>query len=443
MEGNIPSGSMMQGAGSYGVLDLQNTMQIPHHHHHHHHHHLQQSNTNPSPNFAHPGLSAAGFTHQLSQIPESSDQHSGIPFMDYGKNGSGMDNSKTPVSDEDEAVGPTDEGTGPGHGTEKGGKKGAGTPWQRMKWTDGMVKLLITAVSYTGEDTGPECGSRRKFTVLQKKGKWKAISKVMGERGCYVSPQQCEDKFNDLNKRYKRLTDILGRGTSCKVVENPVLLEQMDLSDKVKDDVRKILSSKHLFYEEMCSYHNGNRINLPADPALQKALQLALRNREEADLTKRGFSGEVDEEEHSMNSEEDDEEDDLHENDMHAYPPKRTRDDNACCGNSSYGNSGGHGGRPDINQALFEGGPSCGNMSCGASGEQALELERKKLHLQAQSLELERQRFKWERFSKKKDRELQRMKMQNERMRLENERMALELKHKELDLDVQMKRGSL
>lgn len=437
----MPSGNMMQGAGSYGVLDLQTSMQIPHHHHHHH---LQQSGSNPNPNFSHLGLSAAGFSHQLTQIPESSDQHSGIPFMDYGKSGSAMDHSKTAVSDDDEVAGHTDEGTGPSHSTEKGGKKGAGTPWQRMKWTDAMVKLLITAVSYTGEDAS-DCngGTRRKFTVLQKKGKWKAISKVMGERGCYVSPQQCEDKFNDLNKRYKRLTDILGRGTSCKVVENPALLDQMDhLSDKVKDDVRKILSSKHLFYEEMCSYHNGNRINLPADPALQKALLLALRNREEADLTKRGFSGEGDEEEHSMNSEDDDE-DDLQETDMHAYPHKRMREDNACCGNSSYGNSGGRGGRLDINQALFERGTNCGNMGCVGGGEQVLELEKKKLQLQAQSLELERQRFKWERFSKKKDRELQRMKMQNERMRLENERMALQLKHKELDLDVQMKRGSL
>lgn len=441
MEGNIPSGNMMQGAASYSVLDLQTSMQIPHHHHHHHH--LQQSAPNPNPNFSHPGLSAAGFSHQLTQIPESSDQHSGIPFMDYGKNGPAMDHGKTLVSDEDEAVGPTDEGTGPGHSSDKGGKKGAGTPWQRMKWTDAMVKLLITAVSYTGEDTGSDCnGTRRKFTILQKKGKWKAISKVMGERGCYVSPQQCEDKFNDLNKRYKRLTDILGRGTSCKVVETPTLLEQMDLSDKVKDDVRKILSSKHLFYEEMCSYHNGNRINLPADPALQKALLLALRNREETDLTKRGFSGEGDEEEHSINSE-DDEEEDMHETDLHAYSHKRMQEDNACCGNSSYGNSGGHGRRLDINQALIEGGSNCGNMSCGGSAEQALELEKNKLQLQAQSLELERQRFKWERFSKKKDRELQRMKMENERMRLENERMALELKHKELELDLEMKRGSL
>ncbi|KAJ6817292.1 uncharacterized protein M6B38_412110 [Iris pallida] len=74
-----------------------------------------------------------------------------------------------------------------------------------------------------------------------------------------------------------RSDTCLRRGTSCKVVENPSLLDVMDhLSDKAKDDVRKILSSKHLFYEEMCSYHNGNRLHLPADPALHRSLQLAL-----------------------------------------------------------------------------------------------------------------------------------------------------------------------
>jgi len=75
-----------------------------------------------------------------------------------------------------------------------------------MKWTDSMVKLLITAASYTGEDPGADSGGgRRNCAMMQKKGKWKAISKVMGERGCLVSPQQCEDKFNDLNKGIRGL----------------------------------------------------------------------------------------------------------------------------------------------------------------------------------------------------------------------------------------------
>lgn len=51
------------------------------------------------------------------------------------------------------------------------------------------------------------------------------------------------------------------------------------LNDKEKDDVRKIMSSKQLFCEEMCSYNNGNRLHLPHDLALQRSLKLALRNR--------------------------------------------------------------------------------------------------------------------------------------------------------------------
>jgi hypothetical protein len=79
----------------------------------------------------------------------------------------------------------------------------------------------------------------------------------MMEKGFYVSPQQCEDKFNDLNKRYKRVNDILGKGTACKVVENQNLLDTMDLAPKMKEEVRKLLNSKHLFFREMCAYHNS------------------------------------------------------------------------------------------------------------------------------------------------------------------------------------------
>ncbi|KAG6741450.1 hypothetical protein POTOM_054710 [Populus tomentosa] len=99
-----------------------------------------------------------------------------------------------------------------------------------------MVRLLITVVSYIGEDATSDCGGgmRRRFTVLQKKGKWKSVSKVMAERGFHVSPQQCKDKFNDLNKR---LNDMLGRGTTYQVVENPALLDVIDyLTEKDKDD---------------------------------------------------------------------------------------------------------------------------------------------------------------------------------------------------------------
>ena len=35
--------------------------------------------------------------------------------------------------------------------------------------------------------------------------------------------------------------------------------------------------------QEMCSYHNGNRLHLPHDPALQHSWQLALRSRDDHD----------------------------------------------------------------------------------------------------------------------------------------------------------------
>ncbi|KAK4438231.1 hypothetical protein Salat_0157300 [Sesamum alatum] len=100
----------------------------------------------------------------------------------------------------------------------------------------------------------------------------------MAERGFHVLPQQCEDKFNDLNKRYKKLNDILGRGTSCEVFENPTLLDLMDIYEKSKESVRKILSSKQLFYQEMCSYHNGSRLYIPHEQSIQRSLHLALRH---------------------------------------------------------------------------------------------------------------------------------------------------------------------
>ncbi|KAK4348431.1 hypothetical protein RND71_031186 [Anisodus tanguticus] len=142
-------------------------------------------------------------------------------------------------------------------------------PWQRMKWTDNMVRLLIMVVYYIGDEVGSEGNTNNDPSgkkksgggsggVLQKKGKWKSVSRAMMERGFYVSPQQCEDKFNDLNKRYKRVNDILGKGTACRVVENQSLLETMDhLSTKMKEEVKKLLNSKHLFFREMCAYHNS------------------------------------------------------------------------------------------------------------------------------------------------------------------------------------------
>ncbi|KAJ3675134.1 hypothetical protein LUZ60_004176 [Juncus effusus] len=251
--------------------------------------------------------------------------------------------------------------------------------WHRMKWTSTMVRLLITAVSYIDEDfTSP---------MLKKKGKWRLISKVLAERGgTLISPQQCEDKFNDLNKRYKRLTDILGRGRSCKIVENPSLLDCLsDIPDKLKDEARKILCSKHLFYEEMCSYHNCNRVNLPADPSLRKSLHLAFGE------------GEFEEgEEQSENT-------------------NGTRDDET---------GEDHGTREEKREEL----------------RSEREIREEGLRIEGQMLEIARQKFKWRRFSDKKERELERMRLENERMRMENERLQLELRKKELELEIRKRR---
>ncbi|XP_019703800.1 uncharacterized protein [Elaeis guineensis] len=332
-----------------------------------------------------------------------------------------------------------------------GGKGKKGTPWQRMKWTGRMVRLLITAVSYVGDDAISEYNNdgRRKSAVLQKKRKWKCISKVMTERGCYVSPQQCEDKFNDLNKRYKRLVDILGRGTACKVVENPALLDQMKhISDKLKDDVKKILSSKHLFYEEMCSYHNANRLNLPHDPALQRSLQLALRSRDEHG-TRRAVHGNNDEDGQGTDDEKDHapEHTTLHSDVGGSCFPKRMKHlvDHE---EVSFGSPSGLQDcirRPhpqdtsvDMKQ-VFPEGSTVTWVQKHSKNFPSLQLEERTHNIKLQMLELERQSFKWQQLSKKKDRELNKMRMENERMKLENERLALELKRREFEVDLNLK----
>ncbi|XP_010930979.1 uncharacterized protein [Elaeis guineensis] len=440
MEGNLPTSNMIP----YGVLDLQGSMHMHHQHHPQasfHHHQQQPSGTQHQGSMIHPPM------HEVFQLTMQDCNHQpAVPVTDYNKG----EHGKTSMSDDDD-LNFMEDGA---DGQNEAGNGKKGFPWQRMKWTRAMVRLLITAVSYVGEDAMSEynSGGRRKYAILQKKGKWKAISKVMAERGCYVSPQQCEDKFNDLNKRYKRLTDILGRGTSCRVVENPALLDQMDISDKLKEDARKILSSKHLFYEEMCSYHNGNRLNLPHDPALQRSLQLVLRSREEHD-TRRAVHEDVDEDDQSADT--DNEEDDAEEHTvLHGDVggscfPKRMKHmvDHEEVG---FGNPSGSQDctrRPypqsmsvDMNQVLPEGSTvAWGDKNLISS--HSLQMEEQRLKIQLQMLELERQRFKWQRFSKKKDRELNKMRMENERMKLENERLALELKRKEFEIDLNSKRN--
>lgn len=280
-----------------------------------------------------------------------------------------------------------------------------GCPWQRMKWTDEIVRLLITVVAHVGDDCTLEGGTqglKRKSGYLQKKGKWKTISKIMIKSGCHVSPQQCEDKFSDLNKRYKRLNDILGKRICCQVVENPNLMDSMpQLSSKAKDDVKKILSSKHLFYQEICAYHNGQRI--PNCPDLN--LQEFSANVEKED----GEAEANDDPDDDHDPDDDDSDSDHEDDDEQVAKDQDTNFDLQMMGKSTLEK------REWITMQRFQ-------------------LQERKLQIQEQSLELEKQRFKWLRYSSKKQREMERLRLVNERMNLENERLDLQLTKKELEI---------
>ncbi|CAL9090394.1 unnamed protein product [Musa acuminata var. zebrina] len=304
--------------------------------------------------------------------------------------------------------------------SEAGGSKKP-LPWQRMKWTDEIVRLLISVVAYVGDHDdgaletfdGSSAAKRKHGATLQKKGKWKTVSRLMLEKGCYVSPQQCEDKFNDLNKRYKRLNEILGRGTTCQVVENPLLLDSMHhISPKAKDDVRKILSSKHLFYREMCAYHNGQKmlnchdVNLQVCPVPKLAPPSSLMEDEEED---------------------EDEGNDIGDHDEWSY---------------ELGKKGYESFRVEIDGVLRD--------TTKSPWEQwewfkrrALQLEEERVDVEAEALELEKRHFKWQRFRTKKDWELERLRLENDRLRLENECMILQVRQKELELDIRWSRDPL
>ncbi|KAG1327959.1 hypothetical protein COCNU_01G018930 [Cocos nucifera] len=436
MEGNMSAGNMMPRSSPYGACDLEVSMAMHQQRHPHGCFPHQQQHPNLSQHqgpMVHQPMNNI-FCQSVGQMSEC-EQQPILQMIDYNK----VDYGKNSTSEDD--------------GTEDGadlpnesGREKKAAPWQRVKWTDRMVKLLITVISYLTEDaTELNSSAKRKLNMLQKKGKWKLVSKVMAEKNCYVSPQQCEDKFNDLNKRYKRLTEILGRGTSCKVVENPTLLDHMPyISEKVKDDVRKILSSKHLYYEEMCSYHNKNHIHLPADPEVQHSVQLLLKISDDHD-TKRAARDYFDEDDQEDS---DDGEDDVEENETLYRDiggpsfPKRMKQ-GLVHEDLKFTSSLGpqinprrpysQGSSFDVNQ-VFPEESSASWAQKQLIRSRAIQLEEQRLQIQAEMLEIERRQFKWKRFQEKKDSELDRMRMQNERMKLDNERLLLELKRKELEL---------
>uniref|UniRef100_A0A7N0TUB5 Myb/SANT-like DNA-binding domain-containing protein n=1 Tax=Kalanchoe fedtschenkoi TaxID=63787 RepID=A0A7N0TUB5_KALFE len=413
MEGNL---NMVPGGGSYGGgLDQQGSMRY-NHHHRPSSHAVTDNDLRQGPAL-HPSIHDVFPPFTVGTMQDCGDRS--LSLADYNK----AERARNVTSDDDEPGVMEDAGNCHNGGQDaSSGYRGGG-------------------------------GGRMKFALMQKKGKWKSISKVMAERGFYVSPQQCEDKFNDLNKRYKRLNDILGRGTSCQVVEKPELLDMMDhLSEKSKEDVRKILSSKHLFYEEMCSYHNGNRLHLPHDPALQRALHLALESREMSEISdgRRKSVDDYDEDDHGGESDDCDEFEECHvaHGDsralcgvMEGSSAKRTKQDLShdefSFGNAQEGCKISQLNTQNVHIAMNQAYPE-GSKSAWYNSQmmqsRSLKLEEKRTKIQMEMLELEKQRLKWQRFSKKKDRELEKMRLENERMKLENESMALELKRREIGL---------
>ncbi|XP_057974871.1 uncharacterized protein LOC131162430 isoform X2 [Malania oleifera] len=441
---------MIPAAASYGGLEFPGSVRINHHRQHPYSHHQQQQTQPRQSATTHPPM------HEAFPLAMGSMQDFEQQTITMANNKRGERERGKHLMSDDEELSFVEDAVTDGHNEVSRSKKGLGSPWHRVKWTDKMVRLLVTAVSYIGEDAASDfgVGGRRKCVVLQKKGKWKSISKVMAEREFFVSPQQCEDKFNDLNKRYKRLNDVLGRGTSCQVVENPALLGLMDhLSEKEKDEVRKILSSKHLFYEEMCSYHNGNRLHLPPDPALQRSLQLALRSRDdhENNDVKRHLQEDFDDDNQDAEMDDFDEVEENHalrgdnggpcgvplgstkrmkQSQSHEYVSFENPSNSQDCIGSSQSHL--HISHADMNKPFSEGAQATWLQNLRVY---SLQLEEQRLQIQAEMLDLEKQRSEWQRFSRKYDCDLDKLRMENARIKIENENMDLELKQKELGAD--------
>ncbi|KAB2631009.1 hypothetical protein D8674_008528 [Pyrus ussuriensis x Pyrus communis] len=433
--------------------------------------------------------------HQNTQNPQNPHHHMHQPQMVVYAPHHDPDNHQNPhqsvkqghpfapkskqiaLSDDDE----------PGFGADdnsNGDNKKKISPWQRMKWTDTMVRLLIMAVFYIGDDAsdGPDPTGKKKPAggLLQKKGKWKSVSRAMMEKGFYVSPQQCEDKFNDLNKRYKRVNDILGKGTACRVVENQGLLEKMDLAPKMKEEVRKLMNSKHLFFREMCAYHNScghgtvsggsngahnsppevatEPSEIPVWPQPHEQLQqrrcfhssenaqaVANSGRSETEGSKVIKGGSEDEDEDYEDDDSDDEvvrggskghmghenHEDNDDNDERA-PQKVPRKEGCFSGSSSSTQL--------MQQLNCEARVVLQDVSKTAWEKKQwlktrmIQLEEQQVSYQHRAFELEKQRLMWIKYSGKKERYMERGKLENERRRLENERMLLVVRGNELEL---------
>ncbi|RCV06453.1 hypothetical protein SETIT_1G163600v2 [Setaria italica] len=282
----------------------------------------------------------------------------------------------------------------------------------RVNWSADMAKLLVSAVSYVDDDIDDaEHGSR-----VRRMGKWSLVSSAMTERGFAASPQQCADKFHDLNKRYKRVTEILGWGTACKIVEKPALLEQMNISEKLKEEARKHLSSKNLHYEQMCSYHNHNRVSLLDDPVLQKMLRRMARG----SPVEQGKKCTIRNVEDDLMLLSDDEEEDEEFNDDLEVSAEEHR------------HQGVHATKK-LKHDREEGSHLSQDV---AINMKIIQIQRERLKIRRETLEMRQSHLERMKSHKEQDKELQKMRLDNEMMELENDQLELEMERKIKEMEM-------
>ena len=352
--------------------------------------------------------------------------------------------------------------------------------WSRMHWTDDKVRHLIQVACYVDEQHGNE-----------KWGKWKSVSELMMEKGFSVSPKQCLHKFHDLRRRCKRLNDLLGIDTAQKVVKNLALLDSMEhVSETTKVEVRKLLTYRPLFYEEIRNYHN--RLHIEADLGIQSSTPKS-RDDHEA-LAAMKDENARDDEEKEKNDEVDEDNNDQNDRDagadgIESFPAKRMKVSNESEGaswrNPENPNRVMCGTLPDnattenpnammsgmlldnartalmqpsdnLDECLRSTAPANFNPTISGmlpdiartartqpdiartaqtqrdSARRASMQRQKELKVDIQPpalFEPEHERFKREKL------ELKRQKLEYKRMKLENERMALQLKQRELEIE--------
>jgi hypothetical protein len=290
------------------------------------------------------------------------------------------------------------QGFGNGEKASPTSKDKAPSQWpSRVNWTLDMVKLLVSAAAYVNQDMDhPELGSR-----VRRIGKWSVVSSAMTERGFPASPQQCADKFHDLNKRYRRVTEILGYGTACHVVEKPALLEKMKLSKKLKEEARKQLTSKNLRYEQMCSYHNRNKQSLLNDPSLHKMLRRKARgNAEDAD-------------------------DDL----MSISDGLEFSDDIVEVSAEEHRHQGVH------TTKKLKHGQEEGSQDVDI-GMKIIQIRRERLKIRKETLEMRQSHLERMESRKEQDKELEKMRLDIEMMELENDQLELEMERKIMEIEM-------